>query len=123
MDKGDDETKKYLINFLEEFKGLIYESKILIKDRRDTQNTLIELGYTNKNLEEILLSLTVEDYYAGPKADTYKPGDHYWEFGKVIDGKEYYIKIKIVQGPGDERAVCLSFHGAKRPLRFPYKEK
>ena len=88
MDESDDETKKYLINFLEEFKGLIYEHKVWIKDRRGIQDTLIELGYTQRNLEQILLSLTVEDYYAGPKADTYKTGDLYWEFGKVINGNE-----------------------------------
>lgn len=123
MLEGDDETKKHLINFLEEFKGLIYEGKIWIKDRRDTRVALIELGYTFKNLEQLLLSLTVEDYYAGPKADTYKHGDQYWEFGKVINNKEYYIKVKIYQGPRDEQAVCLSFHRAGRPLRFPYKEK
>jgi len=123
MDKNDDETKKHLINFLEEFKQLIYERKITIRDRKVTLDTLIKLGYTFKNLEQILLSLTVEDYYEGPKKDIYKPGDHYWEFGKSINGEEYYIKVKIEQGPGDERAICLSFHGAERPLRFPYKEK
>jgi hypothetical protein len=122
MGDSTEETKHYLTHFLEEFKELICEGKIWIKDRRDTLNTLSDLGYTLKNLEQILLSLTVEDYYAGPKIDIYKEGDSYWEFGKAINAKEYYIKVKIDQGPRDERAVCFSFHRAELPLIFPFKE-
>jgi hypothetical protein len=123
VDKTLKETKKYLINFLQEFKGLVYEGKIWIKDRKNTLDTLNELGYTLKNLEEILLSLTILDYYAGPKADIYVQGDHYWEFGRIIDGQEYYIKIKIGRGLRDETAICLSFHKPEWPLRFPFREE
>lgn len=121
MEKSIDETRRYLIHFLEEFKTLASEGRIWITNRKDTFNTLVELGYTTKDLETLLLSLTVEDYYAGPKQDIYRARDYYWEFGRVIKHQEYYIKIKIEQGERDERSVCLSFHRAERPMRFRFK--
>ena len=123
MAEGDDETKKHLINFLRDFKSLIHEDKIQIIERKITLDTLATLGYTQKDLKNILLALTVEDYYAGPKTDQYKPLDHYWELGVVINDKEYYIKVKIAQTSRDELAVCLSFHKSEWPLTFPYSEK
>ena len=51
--------------------------------------------------------------------DEFKPG-YYWVFGKQIDGVEVYIKLKIAGLAGAERAVCLSFHKAERPLSYPF---
>lgn len=121
MENDAAETRRFLVKFLEEFKGLIYEGRLLITQRRKTQDALSQLGYTFNHLEPILLSLSVEDYYAGPKPDVYVQGDSYWEFGKFINARAYYIKVKIAQQRDGERAVCLSFHEAEVPLRFPFR--
>lgn len=123
METSDDETKRYLVHFLKDFKNLIYQDRLWIKDRQSTYQALIALGYTLKNLEPILLSIKVEDYCAGPKPDEYIPGEHYWEFGKLIENQEFYIKVKITQQRNGEKAVCLSFHPAEWPLSFPFKQE
>ena len=38
-----------------------------------------------------------------------QPGD-IWEFKKNIDGKEFYIKLKIQNRNGNDILKCLSFH-------------
>ena len=48
------------------------------------------------------------------------PGD-IWEFGKVINGVEVYIKLKIADAACERIAKCISFHKAKFPLDFPLR--
>ena len=62
--------------------------------------------------------LDVEDYFKGPTEDRDMPG-HVWKFGKEIDNKMFYIKIKIKRGI---LLCCISFHNAKYEINFPYKE-
>jgi len=44
-----------------------------------------------------------------------------WVFGKKIDDKEVYIKVKIAQVGTDKIAKCISFHIAEYPLSYPFK--
>lgn len=80
--------------------------------------TLSYLGITKKNVETILLGLSVADFCRGPIPDDSKPGE-LWEFGKDIDGHEVYIKIKVVKEVNI--AKCISFHIPKYPLKYPFK--
>jgi hypothetical protein len=114
----EDELRKFVRQFLGEFKALIYEKGLLVQDRQINKHFLLELGLTEQQREEIVLSLSVTDYHSGPIKDEYKPGD-YWVFGRHIDGIELYIKIKISGRPEEEFAVCLSFHKADYPLSYP----
>jgi len=45
-----------------------------------------------------------------------------WEFGKNIEGKEVYIKLKIAEIAGKKYAKCISFHRAKFPMCYPLKK-
>ena len=116
----DDELRKHVRQFLEEFKALIYEKGLFVQDRQINRQDLIELGLTAKQRAEIVLSLSVLDYSSGPIKDEYKPGD-YWVFGKHIGEAEVYIKLKIAGQNGAEHAVCLSFHKSVRPLSHPFE--
>jgi len=116
---SEDELGKFVRQFLEEFKALMYEKGLLVQDRQINKQHLLELGLTAKQREEIVLSLSVLDYSSGPIKDEYKPGD-YWVFGKHIDSTEVYIKLKIAGHPGTEHAVCFSFHKSEYPLSYPY---
>ena len=58
-----------------------------------------------------ILSLKAKDYYKGPKQDfdVSQPGD-IWEFKKQIEGKQFYIKLKIQIQEDETILKCLSFH-------------
>lgn len=107
--------------FLLEFKQVATSgSGIDIVPRRETRPTLLELGLTKANLEEIVLGLSVADYCKGPDADRDRPGE-IWVFGRKIKEREVYIKIKVAQVEGKHIAKCLSFHFAQHPMKFPLR--
>jgi len=86
------------------------------QDRPDTPS----LGLTRGNCKDEILALSVLDYSLGPQPDLNRSGE-VWVFGKSISGLEIYIKLKIVETPSSEAAVCLSFHIAERPMAYPLK--
>lgn len=118
-DLPDNEKRRHINNFLRDIKALIGEGRYLIRDRVKNRNSLIELGLTERQRDNVILSLSVEDYCSGPEKDEFKRGD-YWVFGKAIDGVEVYIKLQIVSDRHDEHAICLSFHRAEWSLKFPF---
>lgn len=117
----EDQRKEYVRQFLKELKWLIDESGLIVADRVKNRDALLELGLTARQREEIVLSLSVQDYCSGPTADEYEPGQYY-VFGNKADGVEIYIKLKISESSGAEYAVCLSFHKAERPLIYPFNK-
>ena len=119
-DKSENELQKYVRQFLSEFKDLIYASGLRIIDRIKNRDALLELGFTDKQRKDIILSLSVLDYSSGPIKDNLKPGD-YWVFGKKIEGVDVYIKLKIAEQDDEEYAVCFSFHKSESPLKYPFK--
>lgn len=94
--------------------------------RRDkkytTSYTTLALEYDNNDIVEVLKTLTVEDY-SETKIDTddIHPPILY-VFGKKIDEKLVYIKLKIRER-NRRCIVCVSFHFAMRPIAFPYNKK
>jgi len=95
---------------------------IYLVPRQETLETLLALGLTKRNLEEIVLSLSVDDYSSGPVEDRDRQG-YLWIFGKQVKGRQMYIKLKVVVVSGKVMAKCLSFHVAKFPMSFPLKAK
>ena len=90
-----------------------------VVNRQKNREALIELGLTKSQAEEIILSLTPEDYCEGPLADK-KGSGQVWVFGRVEEGQEIYIKLKLTT---TEAPICLSFHPAEQTLQYPLKEK
>lgn len=92
--------------------------------RQENMETLIELGLNYKLVKEELLGLLPQDYSEGPKKDldqaNYKD-ESIWIFGKTIQNKKIYIKLKIRENKNQEEVVCISFHIAKHPMNFPFK--
>lgn len=82
-----------------------------------------QLGLTFKGVRDVILDLSVEDYCEGPCRDLDNvPGD-LWIFGKHVGDAEIYIKLKLASF-GDLKVVrIISFHFAREPLCYPYKEK
>jgi hypothetical protein len=107
---------------LREFKQIGTAGRgIDIVDRFKNMQSLAKLGFTKKNCKDVILSLSVDDYCDGPKQDKDRPGE-IWEFGKLIEGKEVYIKLKVAQVGEKKLAKCLSFHVAEYSLYFPFRE-
>lgn len=111
--------REQIHTFLIEFKKAVTQgSGVILVPRHDTLATLSHLGITKRNLEEILLTLSVENYSNGPENDRDKGGE-LWVFGKQIRGHEIYIKLKVAEVSGSKIAKCISFHIAKYPLEYP----
>ncbi len=115
-------VKTNILRFLMEFKAVAEESGIDFIPRTEFLRALASLGLTKRNCRDEIFGLSIEDYCSGPEEDRDRPGQ-IWVFGKVIEGREIYIKLKIARV--DERMIakCLSFHPAEFPLCFPMKEK
>ena len=113
--------RKQIQSFLIGFKQAVTQgSGVYLIPRHDNTVTMSHLGITKKNVEEILLSLSVEDYSSGPDDDRSGSGQ-IWVFGKVIRGENIYIKLKLVDVDGKKLAKCISFHIASYPIKYPYR--
>lgn len=99
---------------------MIQQGNLLVLFSSKNLNSLATFGLTTENRKELLLSLTVEDYFSGPEPDHSFPGD-VWKFGKEVGGEEVYIKLKIEDQGHRKVAKCLSFHIAEREIYYPYK--
>ena len=97
--------------FLEQVKKLISTGRYDFVPRRKNMQALAMHGMTITDAKMQLLGLVVGDYYKGPKHDfdAGRPGD-VWEFKKLVDGTQFYVKIKIVQENGEDILKCIGFH-------------
>ena len=79
--------------------------------RRKNMQALAQHGLTILDAKDVIFSLTVGDYYKGPKQDLdpHRLGD-IWEFKKNGNEKQFYIKVKIVHVNGEEFVKCRGFH-------------
>ena len=83
-----------------------------------TPFTLLDLDYDAEDVVERLKELKVEEYSETKidKDDVNPP--ILFVFGKGIDGKLIYVKLKIRNQ--QKQVVCVSFHYAKDKMNFPY---
>lgn len=97
--------------YLAQVKKLLSIGKYDFVPRRKNMQALAQHGITITDVRSEILGLVVSDYYQGPKQDydPNRPGD-IWEFKKDIDGKQFYVKVKIVQENGEDILKCMSFH-------------
>ena len=97
----------------------------ILEPTEKNKKTLPCLGYTIDDVKEDVMNLEVRDYVRGPIQDNKGYDKHFWEFGKTIQGKEIYIKLKVKDrnSEGDKclSTLCISFHFAEKPLTYPYK--
>jgi hypothetical protein len=108
--------------FLKEFKLVAKTRGIDFIPRQEFISTLTLLGITRQNCQDEVLSLSVDDYCQGPDDDRDRPGK-VWVFGKRIEDREFYIKLKLAKVGEEMIAKCLSFHRAEFPLCFPLRSE
>ena len=115
----DGSKRREIADFLTEFKNIVVNGRGLdVMPRGKNNLALIELGITERNRKDEILSLFINDYCEGPEKDSDKPG-YIWVFGKTVNGREAYIKLKIAQVDKEKIAKCISFHPAEFPLSYP----
>lgn len=67
-----------------------------------------------------LSELKPTDYSEGPLKEDFYGGNHeMWVFGKEMKKKEVYIKITL--GNRGDDAICISFHLAEHPIKYPFR--
>ena len=111
-------TRKDTESFIEQAKGLISTGDWLLVKRTVNLQDIADIGITFAGVRSELLDLAVENYISGPEPDRDFPGE-VWVFGKMILGKEIYIKLKIDQS--SSRLTVISFHIANYPIDYPYR--
>ena len=84
-----------------------------------TAETLAALGYNKKDICDELLALTENDYYVTVIDDIDSTLPKFYSFGKTIQTREVYIKVKI-RDKLKGTVFCVSFHFAKYPILKPY---
>jgi len=107
-----------ITNFLMLFKEFA-QSNFYFVDRKKSRDCLARLGITDQQAKVEIMGLTYEDYYRGPLPDKGTTGGELWEFGKRIEEKEMFIRLKVVLQYN--MAKCQSFHIAEKPMQYPYK--
>lgn len=109
---------KFLRNFKEKMK--IFDI-LFLDDRGKNVQSLATLEITPMRRKQVLESLDVLDYSAGPLAESaYGGGKEMWVFGKEVRSLEIYIKITM--GFAGAAVICISFHLAEHPMRYPFRE-
>ncbi len=98
----------------------------LIKSSKDdyyhsTEYTIADLDYDTQDVIERIKELTLQEYSETlfDKDDMDPP--LLFVFGKDINGKQIYIKIKRRESQTNH-VVCVSFHYAAYDMPLPYKE-
>jgi hypothetical protein len=85
-----------------------------------TENTMANLNYDKEDVKAELLSLTADYYLETIKDDKYLLLPVFWVFGKKVQNKDVYIKVKI-RDKVNNKVFCVSFHYARFPLKSgPY---
>ena len=113
-------TREDVQRFLEQFHsnmkvfGIIYRD-----DRGKNKKALEELEIVPSYRKVVIENLTVDDYVDGPVVDTLNKLGEMWVFGTDVKGREVYIKIMISEFNG--QTICISFHLAEKPLKYPFK--
>ena len=111
-----DDVERFLAQFHTKMKvfGIIYRD-----DRGKNQKTLEELEIMPSQRKVVIEKLKVKDYVQGPLVDELNKIGEMWVFGKDIKGREIYIKIMM--GVPGSNTICISFHLAEHPLKYPFK--
>lgn len=123
--------RKDIVEFLEELHNIINCKEfnidkhfLFIRSRKEdvmfsTPFTMADLDYDSMDVIERLRELTVSDYSETlfDKDDGNPP--LLFVFGKDINDKEVYIKLKI-RGMETRKVLCVSFHYAKYKMAHPY---
>lgn len=106
--------------FLKAFQQKLRVFEILFRDDRGkNQQALAELEITRAMRRQVIEPIEKQDYSEGPLDDNLYGIGSMWVFGKAVKQSEVYIKISM--GLPGSQVICISFHIAEKPMRYPFK--
>lgn len=106
--------------FLKDFKVKMQVMDIVFLDERaKNAKTLALLEISPAKRKQIIRELEVQDYAEGSIEEVIFLGSPLWVFGKYIKSQEVYIKISM--GMPNRQTLCVSFHIAEYPMKYPFK--
>ena len=113
-------TLEAVERYLQEFKTKLNVFSVIFLDRdKNSTKTLLKLGISGDNRLACLRELEAPDYVQGPLANQQPTDAPLWVFGRTIRRHEIYIKVTL--GRPNNSVLCISFHLAEYPLRYPFK--
>lgn len=112
-------TEEEVEMFLAEFKAKLLIRNVLYSNRAKNAQTLLDLDIKPIERTTFLKELELTDFSQGPLPDTMVYEADMWVFGITIKSKEVYIKITM--GKVGLDAICISFHIAEYPMKYPFK--
>lgn len=110
--------KEEIESFLAYLKNKLKIKELNFEARPENEECIAELNLNVLQVKKIISELEVSNYYKGPKDDKVRDGK-YWEFGKLIKGKEVYIKINAELF--NKNVICISFHFSKFEIKYKFK--
>ncbi|MEY3443828.1 MAG: hypothetical protein RLZZ519_2109 [Bacteroidota bacterium] len=109
---------KFLRNFKEKLK--VFDI-LFLDDRGKNVQSMATLEITPMMRRKVIESLVVEDYSEGPLAEAMYGGNaEMWVFGRIVKRQEVYIKITM--GGIVSAVICISFHIAEFPMKYPFRQ-
>ncbi|WP_297338469.1 hypothetical protein [Algoriphagus sp.] len=111
--------KEEVIKFLSSFREKRRTFEIIFIDRPKNKQSLLDLEIRPVDREKFIDQLTVEDFSEGPLPEDWYGSKEMWVFGKGIKGREVYIKICL--GAPNSNLICISFHIAAYPMKYPFR--
>ena len=130
-------SRNNIENFLSEMKSILCNPNFNIEkdfyfmrdrekddpnDEYSNRNTMLALNYDSSDIVRELRTLSVHEYVES-MVDTVSKDLSFWHiFGRKIQNKDVYIKVRIKQrNNGKDFVFCISFHFARRIITdFPY---
>ena len=112
-------TREEVEAFLSCFQDKLKVFNIIFCNREKNTQALADLDITPLYRETVIKEIAVEDYSEGPIVDTINKFGDMWVFGKDVKQQEVYIKISL--GRPNSSTICISFHKAEHPVKYPFK--
>ena len=112
-------TREEVERFLSNFQAKLQVFGIIFCNRDKNTQALADLEITPLYRETVIKEIIVEDYSEGPIVDTINRFGEMWVFGKDVKQQEVYIKISL--GLPNSSTICISFHKAEYPIKYPFK--
>ena len=115
------QVRDFLYSIKETIANPVAEPGWVLVKRQENMECISQLGFKSQDVKEVLLSLSVEDYCEGPCQDRDQKGE-VWIFGKEIENKSVYIKLKLASFDKLKIVRIISFHFSEHPLEPLFKE-
>ena len=118
-------TWREVAAFLSEFKVAMDFGFFRFVHRQKNLQGLASFGITVTEAKQVLAGLTPGNYSHGPETDYDRSSEDVWFFGADVEGREAYIKLKLVQDPRKRTvqwAKVLAFHPGERAIAYPLRK-